>query len=128
MRSNGPLHQVTMSGNSISTVWYLAMMPVTSSRSRLWKTGLSAPSKTPSRIKRSLHLITFPEIPSFCGKFPSQSAESSLVTSENSTLLMRVRCCPWKSCRTSSQTPLLEGTSILLFERCLVSANAILPL
>src|ERR1700689_4863081 len=47
--------------HSISTVWCSAMMPVTSSRSRLRKARLSTPSGKLSRTKRDLHLITFPQ-------------------------------------------------------------------
>ena len=98
------------------------MTPVTSSPSRLEETRLSAPSGKPSRTKRDLHLITFPQIPSFSGNFPSQSAKTSLITSVNSTSLMRDHCCPRRNCRRSFRTPLVASASISSCElRLLVS-------
>src|SRR6202011_5403508 len=78
--------------HSISTVWCSAMMPVKSSRSRLRKGRLSAPSKTSSRTKRDLHLITFPQTHSFSGKFPLPSTGTSPRNSENLTSFMMVHC------------------------------------
>ena len=104
----------------ISTVWYLVMMPVAHSQSRLQKATLLATSESLSRMKIHLHLITFPQIPSFSGKFQSSSTEASLRTSVIAPSAMKVHCCPWMSCRRSSQTLPLEGTSISSWVRRLL--------
>ena len=107
---------------SISTVWCLAMMAITSSPSRLQKARLSVPSGKPSRAKRDLHLITFLQMPLFSGKFPFSSTKASLRPSIIEPSM--IHCWPWICCQTSSQTPLLQTDSILWCERRLLVVSA----
>ena len=87
-------------------------MPVISSQLKLRIARLLATSESLSRRKRDPHLITFLQIPLFSGKFPSPSMETWLRT----LILissMTIHCCQWICCQISSQTPLLQGNSIL---------------
>ena len=86
-------------------------MPVISSQSKLRIARLSVPSEKSSRRKRDPHLITFLQIPSFSGKFPSPSTETSPRTSILISS-MTIHCCRWICCQISSQTPLFQGNSI----------------
>ena len=55
----------------------------------------------------------FDQIPLFSGKFPLPSTETWLRTSIQISSMM-INCCQWICCQIFSQTPLLQGNSILL--------------
>ena len=96
----------------ISTVWCSVMTPVTYSQSKLRIARLLVTSEKSSRRKTAILSNTSTHTPSFSGKFQSLSTEASLRTSILISS-MTIHCCPWMSCQRSSQTLLLEGTSIL---------------